>query len=39
LLYFHEPINTFQIIAYSLILLSIVVFNERHIFRRRGAFG
>lgn len=36
LLYFHEPINRFQIVAYSLILLSIVVFNERHIFRRRG---
>jgi len=37
LFYFHEPINSFQIVAYSLILVSIVVFNERHIFgRNRG---
>ncbi|TDE16638.1 EamA family transporter [Dyadobacter psychrotolerans] len=35
LLYFHEPINTFQIVAYSLILISIVVFNERLIFKKR----
>jgi chloramphenicol-sensitive protein RarD len=41
LFYFHEPINSFQIIAYSLILISIVVFNERHIFgrRRRAVMG
>jgi len=32
--YFHEPINGFQIVAYSLILISIIVFNERHIFGR-----
>jgi chloramphenicol-sensitive protein RarD len=37
LFYFHEPINQFQMVAYSLILLSIVVFNERHIFKRRNA--
>jgi len=36
LVYFHEPINTFQIIAYSFILISIVVFNERLIFRKRS---
>ena len=34
LFYFHEAINSFQILAYSLILLSIVIFNERHIFGR-----
>lgn len=37
LFYFHEPINSVQITAYSLILLSIVIFNERFIFRRRSA--
>ncbi|MEO6283602.1 MAG: EamA family transporter [Dyadobacter sp.] len=37
LLYFNEPINSIQIIAYSLILISIVVFNERFIFGRRRA--
>lgn len=37
LFYFHEPINSIQIIAYSLILVSIVVFNERFIFGRRRA--
>jgi chloramphenicol-sensitive protein RarD len=37
LLYFHEPINSVQITAYSLILLSIVIFNERFIFKRRAA--
>jgi chloramphenicol-sensitive protein RarD len=37
LFYFHEPINQFQMVAYSLILLSIIVFNERHIFKRRNA--
>ena len=36
LFYFNESINSFQIIAYSLILISIVVFNERFIFGRRG---
>lgn len=35
LFYFHEPINNFQIVAYSLILISILVFNEQHIFGRR----
>ncbi|MCF2486914.1 EamA family transporter [Dyadobacter sp. CY347] len=40
LVYFHEPINSIQITAYSLILLSIVIFNERFIFgRRRAALG
>ncbi|MCE7064518.1 EamA family transporter [Dyadobacter sp. CY326] len=37
LIYFHEPINAIQIIAYSLILLSIIIFNERFIFKRRAA--
>ncbi|HWK05749.1 MAG TPA: EamA family transporter [Puia sp.] len=32
--YFHESIRGIQIIAYCLILLSILIFNERHIFRR-----
>ena len=36
LFYFNESINSFQILAYSLILISIVVFNERFIFGRRG---
>ncbi|WP_025764833.1 EamA family transporter [Dyadobacter tibetensis] len=35
LFYFHEPINALQLTGYSLILLSIIVFNERHIFKRR----
>ncbi|WP_031529358.1 EamA family transporter [Dyadobacter crusticola] len=35
LLYYHENINSIQIIGYSLILVSIVVFNERFIFGRR----
>ena len=33
--YFKEDINTAQIVSYTLILISIVVFNERH-FRRKG---
>jgi chloramphenicol-sensitive protein RarD len=37
LFYFHEKINSIQIIGYSLILLSIIVFNERFIFGRRRA--
>lgn len=37
LFYFHEPINSIQVIAYSLILLSIVIFNERFIFGRGRA--
>ena len=37
LFYFHEQINSVQIIGYSLILLSIIVFNERFIFGRRRA--
>ncbi|MHA4738367.1 EamA family transporter [Dyadobacter sp. MSC1_007] len=37
LFYFHEPINAIQVIAYSLILLSIIVFNERFIFGRGRA--
>jgi len=40
LFYFHEPINAIQITAYSMILVSIIVFNERFIFgRRRAALG
>jgi chloramphenicol-sensitive protein RarD len=35
LFYFHEQINSIQIIGYSLILVSIIVFNERFIFGRR----
>lgn len=34
LFYFHEEINGNQIISYSLILLSIVIFNERFLFRK-----
>jgi chloramphenicol-sensitive protein RarD len=39
LVYFHEPINNIQITAYSLILLSIIIFNERHLFGRRRAIS
>lgn len=35
LFYFNEEINTAQMVAYSLILVSIVIFNERIIFRRK----
>ncbi|QRR03655.1 EamA family transporter [Dyadobacter sandarakinus] len=35
LVYFHEHINNVQLTAYSLILFSIIVFNERVLFRRR----
>ncbi|MES2748075.1 MAG: EamA family transporter, partial [Bacteroidota bacterium] len=34
LFYFHEEINQNQIISYSLILLSVVIFNERFLFRK-----
>jgi len=34
LFYFKEAINTAQIISYSLILVSIIIFNERILFRR-----
>ncbi|KAA6439947.1 EamA family transporter [Dyadobacter flavalbus] len=37
LFYFHEPINFIQIVAYSIILISIVVFNEKFIFGRKRA--
>ncbi|MES2838312.1 MAG: EamA family transporter [Bacteroidota bacterium] len=33
--YFDEKTNSFQIFSYSLILLSIIIFNEKHIFRRK----
>ncbi|PWJ60675.1 chloramphenicol-sensitive protein RarD [Dyadobacter jejuensis] len=39
LFYFHESINSLQLLGYALILLSIVVFNERHLFRRRSIAG
>jgi chloramphenicol-sensitive protein RarD len=35
LVYFHEPINLIQIVAYSLILVSIIVFNERFLFGKK----
>jgi len=35
LFYYHEPINSFQIFAYLLIAFSIVMFNEKQIFRKR----
>jgi chloramphenicol-sensitive protein RarD len=37
--YFHEEIHGIQIVGYCLILISILVFNERHLFRsmRRNA--
>lgn len=37
LFYFQEPINGYQIVAYSIIFLSILVFNEARIFRRRSS--
>jgi len=33
-LYFHEPIDRIQIVSYSLILISIVIFNEKVLFRK-----
>ena len=33
-LYFHEPIDMIQIVSYSLILISIVIFNEKVLFRK-----
>ncbi len=33
--YYHEEINTFQVVSYALILISIIIFNERLIFRRK----
>lgn len=35
LFYFKEAINTAQIVSYSLILISIIIFNERILFRRK----
>lgn len=32
--YFHEDISQVQIISYSLILISVIIFNERFLFRR-----
>lgn len=37
LLYFNEPINTFQMTAYSLILVSIVIFNSQQLLARRNS--
>ena len=34
-LYFHEPIDTIQIVSYSLILISIVIFNEKVLFPKQ----
>jgi chloramphenicol-sensitive protein RarD len=33
--YFGEKINKFQIVSYCLIFLSILIFNEQHIFRKK----
>ena len=33
--YFHEEINRAQIISYSLILISVIVFNEKHFFKSK----
>ncbi|TGD59435.1 EamA family transporter [Flavobacterium humi] len=33
--YFHEEINQAQIISYSLILISVIVFNEKHFFKSK----
>lgn len=33
--YFKEKTNSFQIFSYSLILLSIIIFNEKHIFKKK----
>ena len=35
IVYFHEEVHGLQIAAYGLILLSIVIFNEQYIFRRK----
>lgn len=39
LIWFHEGINTIQIVAYSLILVSILIFNERLLFAKKTAVG
>lgn len=33
--YFHEDINQVQIISYSLILISVIIFNERYLFKKK----
>lgn len=33
--YFHEDINQVQIISYSLILISVIIFNERFLFKKK----
>ncbi len=35
LYYYHEAINNLQILAYSFIFLSVLLFNERHFFKSR----
>jgi chloramphenicol-sensitive protein RarD len=34
--YFHEDISQVQIISYSLILISVIIFNEKFLFRRNA---
>lgn len=35
--YYNEKTNAFQLVSYSLILVSIVLFNEKHIFKKKKA--
>ncbi|MDM1048138.1 EamA family transporter [Sphingobacterium hotanense] len=37
--YYHEPINTQQIIAFSMIMLAILVFNIAYIYERKRKLG
>lgn len=36
IVHFNEPVDTIQIISYSLILVSVIVFNEKILFRRKN---
>lgn len=35
--YFNEEMNMAQIVSFSLIVLSVVIFNERHLFKKAGS--
>jgi len=37
--YFREAIDTIQIVSYGLILLSVVIFNEKYLFRRKAVLN
>lgn len=36
---FHEQINLIQIVSYSIILIAVIVFNGKEIFKRRGTIA